>query len=358
MLLADYSWIQTFIQGDRVRRSVFLILGIGPFILLFIASCRDLPSDRLYALKLQNPPSVDDWKEALPRIVTVRGGRKHEPDVAVDIDQDTVHTTTASCHHGASLPDPVPVDMRAFYTDSDLFVRLSWPDASRDDSMRQWEFDGAVWSNTGEMEDGFGIAWYPVQGDSDFTCSRACHIDDFGVRGSNFHATNKMKLAADGDWLDLWNWKAGRTGKSGFADDRYIDLQGMHGDVAGEIFNENSVLMSQKREQGKPFSVNDTPVCDGEGIPISEKYREPGETAPGYLTERPVAGRADVIASALYEDGRWTVTLRRALNTNDSKDVRFSPGGSGISFGLSLMDNTLFEHYASTTRERLVLLVP
>ena len=57
--------------------------------------------------------------------------------------------------------------------------------------------------------------------------------------------------------------------------------------------------------------------------------------------------------------GRWTVVLRRRLDTADPHDVRFLPGDrSGIPFGLSVMDNTLKEHYASVAEERLVLLPP
>ena len=54
---------------------------------------------------------------------------------------------------------------------------------------------------------------------------------------------------------------------------------------------------------------------------------------------------------------RRVVVLRRALKTVDERDAAFVPGDSqGVAFGLAVMDHTLFEHYASTLPERLVLL--
>jgi len=334
-----------------------VLLGCALSLLLGLGACREIPADRLYALHLGHAPTDADWERALPRTVVVRGGRLHKEVPFADIDEDTVHTTTASCHHGSSLPDPVAVDLRAFYTDGDLYLRLSWSDATRDAAMMEWLFDGETWHNAGGMEDGFGLLWDGARQFPRFSCSYACHIDDFGVAGANFHAMNKMKLTADGAWLDLWNWKAQRTGRHGFADDRYLDVAGMHGDVPGELFRENSRAALQNDPGSKPFAEGDAPIYDGDGLPIGKEFRPAGTRAPGYLTERPVAGRGDVAAHADHADGRWTVVLRRALDTGDPHDVVFVPGDTlGVAFGLSVMDNTLSEHYASTTDERLVLL--
>ena len=70
-----------------------------------------------------------------------------------------------------------------------------------------------------------------------------------------------------------------------------------------------------------------------------------------------MGGRADIQALSQHRNGRWVVTLRRALQTGDSRDVVFVPGDKmGVAFGVALMDHSLYEHYASSTRERLVLL--
>lgn len=293
----------------------------------------------------------------MPRVVTVKGGRLHERKVIANIDEDTVHTSTASCHHGGKLPDPISVDMRAFYTDREIFIRLSWPDATADTDIRAWRFDGDVWQNLGNVEDGLGLAWDGGSFFPRFTCSAACHLDDFGVRGASFHATNKMKLVSESQWLDLWNWKARRTGRFGFADDRLISSEGMEGDVPGELFKENSRARLNPENGLAFFAEGDAPIYDVEGLPIGTEFRPAGSTAPGFLTETPAGSRADVKALGRWQDGRWTVILRRVLDSGDPRDVRFVPGDrQGVAFGLSIMDNSLFEHYASVIPERIVLL--
>lgn len=330
---------------------------LGGLLVLGLCACREIPADRLYALHLAQPPTTADWERALPRLVMVRGGRVHKLDPLPDIDADTVHTTTASCHHGATVPAPLEVDLRAFYTDRDLYLRLSWPDATRDDAIHQWRYDGTAWQNSPALEDGLGLLWAGAGAYPRFSCSYACHISDFGVSGANFHASNRMKLAQSGAWLDLWNWKAQRTGRFGFADDRYVDSNGMQGDTPGELFAENSQQRLLQDPARPVFAHGDAPIYDAEGLPVGKEFRPVGSTAPGYLTERPLGGRADVAAVADYRAGRWTVVLRRALDSGDPRDLRFVPGAAdGVVFGLSVMDDTLKEHYASTVEERLVLL--
>ncbi len=340
-----------------MSKGLFITVCLLAGLLAGLSGCDDIPADRTYALWLEQAPVDADWSRALPRVVSVRGGRPHKLRSFTDIDEDTVHASTASCHHGARLPEPLPVEVRAFYTDSELFLQLSWEDATRDATMRDWRFDGETWQNDGAIEDGIGLLWDARGQFRDFTCAYACHIDDFGVSGSSFHASNKMRMAQENSWLDLWNWKAARTGAFGFADDRYIDRNGMHGDTPGELFTENSRAKREGGAELTPFAEGDRPVYDAKRLPADEGFRPPGTLAPGYLVERPVGGRADIRALAHHRHGRWTVTLRRKLQTGDPRDVVFVPGDEvGVSFGLSVMDHSLYEHYASVTRERLVLL--
>lgn len=334
--------------------SVHLLRFCLPLLMFCLASCSDIPSDKVYSLKLTAPPSVSDWQRAPVYRASVNGGRLHKQELFPDIDQDTVHTSTASCHHGAKLPEPILVEIRSFYTDQHLYLQLRWPDATRDQSMRQWQFDGIQWQANGEFEDGFGILWADQQQLRPFSCARACHLDDFGVQGARFHALSQMKLKT-AQSLDLWHWKAGRTGRYGFADDRFIDQKGMHGDLDGELFRENSQALHET-ESLKPFVPGDRPVYTSDGKPFDGRFIAAGSTAPGYLTELPNGDRADIAAAASYADRRWTVTLRRMLKTGSPRDIDFTPGRE-VNFGLSIMDNTLYDHYASKYSESL-LLVP
>lgn len=346
---------------NRSLSDFFRLLAVLFFVLL--AGCR-LPgasaelADRSYALWLEQAPQSGDWERALPRVIIVKGGRVHKLNPLPDIDEDTVHVTTASCHHGSTPPAPLSVDLRAFYTDSDLYLRFSWLDPTRDEAIRQWQFDGKEWLASPALEDGLGILWDKDDRFHQFTCSYACHIDGFGVAGANFHANNKMKLPRDeGMELDLWNWKAGRTARFGFADDRTLTFKGMEGDVPGEIFLENSRARSEGQGNIEIFGAGDMPLYDQEGRSIGKEFRPAGAMAPGYIRARPVGSRADVAAVSEYRNGRWSVILRRALQTPDHRDVVFTPGKTiGVAFGLAIMDDTIKEHYASITTEHLVLL--
>lgn len=348
------SWQWKKYRSTVSWSGLILLLMVGLVSLLTLEGCQQVPVDRLYAMHLDRAPTQTDWLSALPRLVTVRGGFKNIPSKLGDIDEDTVHTSTASCHHGAALPEPIQVDMRAFYTTNELFVRLSWADPTRDDGMRNWLFNGESWESVEGTEDGFGLMWDAQSTFPGFSCSYACHIDDFGVSGASFHARNRMRLARSDALVDLWNWKADRTGRIGFVDDRYLTEKAMMPDVPGEIFHPNSVASLSGKE---PFAEGDSPVYDVEGKPVAGQFRLAGARAPGYLVDRPSAGRADIRAVSIYEDGRWTVTVRRSLDTRDKRDVVFLPGDeAGVAFGLSIMDNTLDQHYASSTEERLVLM--
>ncbi|MDO9079704.1 MAG: hypothetical protein Q7U44_02820, partial [Desulfuromonadales bacterium] len=140
----------------------FRLLAVLFFVLL--AGCR-LPgaspelADRAYALWLEQAPQSGDWERALSRVIIVKGGRVHKLNPLPDIDEDTVHVTTASCHHGSTPPAPLSVDLRAFYTDNDLYLRFSWLDPTRDEAIRQWQFDGKEWLASPALEDGLGILW-------------------------------------------------------------------------------------------------------------------------------------------------------------------------------------------------------
>ena len=76
-----------------------------------------------------------------------------------------------------------------------------------------------------------------------------------------------MKLAETGAWLDLWNWKADRTARFGFADDRFLDQEGMQGDLPGELFRPNS-HWAQEGKDAEPFGEGDRPIVDSGLRPV------------------------------------------------------------------------------------------
>lgn len=324
------------------------------FLLIFLLGCTEIPSDGVYSLRLDHVPGQADWARAQVHAVRVAGGRPHRMSAFSDIDQDRVHTSTPSCHHGAELPPPIPVELSSFHTESRIYLRLSWPDPTPDRSMRGWSFDGTRWQAGAGLEDGFGLLWAEKGQFPLFSCSVACHLDDFGVQSSRFQAKSRMRMAEKNGRLDLWNWKAGRTGSHGFADDRFVDSEGTHGDMPGELFRPNSHAFFRTGKEQEAFEPGDRPASGEDGRGFDGGFVPAGTTAEGYLTESPVGDRADISAESFYEGGRWTVILSRKLDTGSDLDIAFVPGKS-YSLGLSIMDNTLYDHYASRSAETLHL---
>ena len=59
-------------RGFRVKKLIFSISCL----LLALGACREVPSDKLYALHLEQAPVEADWQRSLPRLVTVRGAAR------------------------------------------------------------------------------------------------------------------------------------------------------------------------------------------------------------------------------------------------------------------------------------------
>ncbi len=322
--------------------------------LVALAGCRTYTSEVLYALPLQGPPTEQHWQQAMPVEMHVTGGRPHRPEAPFSMDQDMVHLSTASCHHGEVKAQPVIVEVRAYYSPQDLFLRLRWEDPTRDDAMMSWIYQGEFWQNKGGLEDGLGILWAPADRYDSFNCAYACHMEDFGVSRSAFRSRNLMRLSDEGTWLDLWNWKADRTAGLGFADDGYLDSLGTHPDYESEIFHPNSAN-ARSTDAGAPFSQGDRPLYVRGGAEAAGTGLLGVHDAPGYLVDRPAQGRADVLASSVYEDGGWTLTLRRALDTGDPRDIVFTPGEAPNQFDLSVFDNSTNAHYIGQGGRKLAL---
>jgi hypothetical protein len=59
---------------------------------------------------------------------------------------------------------------------------------------------------------------------------------------------------------------------------------------------------------------------------------------PGYILDRPLGSRGDVDAAGTWQEGRWVVVLRRALDTEHKDDVVFVPQ-QALPFGVAVLDN-------------------
>ncbi|GAB6063104.1 ethylbenzene dehydrogenase-related protein [Deferrisoma palaeochoriense] len=278
------------------------------------------PGDRVLALPLDHPPTEGDWAGAVALRVRAVGGRTTRAAGAA-VDADTVHKATASCHHGTKTP-PVDLEVRAFYTQRDVFVRLVWSDPTPHRGPG-WRWDGRGWRREGPGQDGAALLWGAAA--EGFTCVRACHLEDFRMAGPRAFADYRMATPAAWGRLDLWEWKAGWGRPGGEADDLSLGPGGREPDAPGDRFVENRV-----------------PEGDG---PAEAPDPEPGARAPAFLDRADAPGRMEVKAEGRWRRGRWTVTFRRALRGIDPEDVRLVPGGV-YPVGIALLDGVNEDHNA------------
>jgi hypothetical protein len=315
------------------------------------SGCKRLTADKLYALKLEHAPEEEDWNNALTFFVTARNGNLHELHKSVDVDKDTVHTSSQSCHHQRPEAPPVRISLKAYYTDEEIFLRVAWSDQTRDDRMFEYYYADSKWNVSNKLEDGLGIMWDMSEGHSPFNCSIACHTTDWSLKDYNLISKFKMGTKGD-DEADLWNWKAFRTNTYNFADDKFINTKGIIPDTPSKIYfynseNKRNLPLSGSARNITPLKDGDTPENDLNGLPIKDGYWMLKGTAPGVRVTMPTGNRGDVKAKGVYKDNGWEVTFRRKLITEDSKDVTFVVKRTNIyKFGIAVMDNTITNHYA------------
>ena len=125
----------------------------------------------------------------------------------------------------------------------EIEITVSWPDATRSDVRKQWQFDGIDWNQSGQNEDRISIIW-DMQKDgfaSAGNCASMCHPP--------------VMYTALNTFVDTWHWKATRTGPAGFTDDKYWD-DGMAGTGSGRLSDFGVSVYRDNNVAGSPASMS------------------------------------------------------------------------------------------------------
>ena len=246
------------------------------------------------------------------------------------------------------------VTLKALYNDSDLWIWASWPDASMNHDRGAWTWDGSGWLRNPNNEDRFGLA-FNITGNAQFEaagCFGACHIQEEPYY-MGFEA-------GSAEMLDLWHWKAARTGPAGYADDQWIgafvadaeEPTGRANDAReGGGYSDNVNEAGDGPGFVYPNGVTGGPLFADQAVPVDPGADFPvGYTVPGYRVSRAVGSRGDIAANAVYArnlngSGAWYVVLHRALDTGNPDDAAFGLDGS-YGFGVTVFDNAADYHHA------------
>ncbi|MHC4401439.1 MAG: ethylbenzene dehydrogenase-related protein [Planctomycetota bacterium] len=259
------------------------------------------------------------------------------------------------------------VTLRALYDGNELFVQAQWIDPCENREYSPWEKTADGWQHLTTSPDDESVYYedkfamvFPTEPDwrfDRFGCAMYCHVAGdrpYGYKGSDH-------------LVDVWHWKAVRTDPVGQVDDKYwlgFDLSekdvGRHGDPkqSGGYTKEGS------DGQDHPSRLpDDLSAIRGGMIPLdhaveysedaAEKIPE-GTRVPSIVASAFVGDRGDVRCQSQYENGRWTLWIRRKLDTGSRYDRRFEPGQT-YSFGCAAFDHTSNRHAYGLSVYRLTL---
>ncbi len=264
------------------------------------------------------------------------------------------------------------VTLRALHDGEHLFVMAEWLDADENrrylpwrktpdgwGHMRSGPIGGPQFDECRYYEDKFSLI-FPTVPDWRFDrvgCAAYCHAG--GGRAYGYKGSNRL--------VDVWHWKATRTDPVGQADDKYwdkVDFEakdvGRHGDPKRGGGYEKNV---SEDETHPAFLPDDLAAVHGGIIPTTHAvaYTEaaakelPEDTVvPGIVASAFVGDRGHIACKSRHHSGRWTVWMRRKLDTGSRYDATFTPGGSHP-FGCAAFNCTSKRHAYNLLPYRLVL---
>jgi len=183
--------------------------------------------------------------------------------------------------------------------------------------------------------------------------------DEAGAWDKVKPAAELNALKAAGKFLDLWQWRAGRSNSVGYASDDWV-LEYRNGDAGRSpffsrpkpefMYDEKVVGFRAIPEAELQARMGQAALIEGKtAVPLNPqaKFAE-GDLLPQYIHREPQGSSADVQAFGRYADGHWVVEIRRKLNSGNPDDRAIRPGRA-YPMGFAVFDDTVSNrrHYVS-----------
>lgn len=261
------------------------------------------------------------------------------------------------------------VVMRSFYDDAYIYFLVEYADPTLSIERFPWmkQADGS-WKqlinkdSTGHentyYEDKFALYWnINADGFDKKGCNAACHrAKDGMIEGRKDKNPARKFTKVDGQYIDMWHWKGVRTAPHNQLDDQYVDSntdpkQNKGWGRKGDSKTGGGYVTNIK--DGQPAFVADNLtdttllILESEKKPFTQEYNQ-SNRIPG-LTGAPFTGsRGDIDVYAQWNDGMWTLEMRRKLVTTgenaETQDVQFNDLTKPYPFGVAVFDNTQINH--------------
>ncbi len=258
------------------------------------------------------------------------------------------------------------VTMKSLYDDEYIYLLLQYEDPTKSLARFPWvKQDDGSWKqmkkkdSTGHdntyYEDKVGIFWnINTNGFSDEGCMISCHMDIEGDTSAGRKFTNNP-----GETIDMWHVKNVRTSPLGQVDDQFMDNTNNGKDNKGfgrkgDMKTGGGYKNNYNKDKTGPAYMNFPPsetakyyVLPSLKTPFVDIF-EPGDVVPGIVIDAFEGPRADIEMRGKWDNGTWTIEIRRKLVTtgekSDVQDVQFNDLSKTYYFGVAVFDNSQINH--------------
>jgi uncharacterized protein YbaA (DUF1428 family) len=242
----------------------------------------------------------------------------------------------------------IPLKVRSVYTKDEMFILFTWHDYNKSMDKNAWKFTGGKWSKIKANEDRLGVVW------------EINRIDKFATKGCTVLCHNEPKnheewfyaVSSPREKADLWHWKAVRSNPVGYTEDGYVIENPSKKPEEGRKRDAGSgtkAKSNRTKDKSKPAymqSPSMNPSIAGsllvkEGVEIKDHsaFKE-GDKIPGYMLHPEWKGSfADVKTKGVWQNGKWTVMMRRKHQTGNDDDVQFNTRKT-YPFAVAVFDNS------------------
>lgn len=330
---------------------------LSTVIVVSVSPCIAAAANVLTAESVSMPPTIDGnfddaWDAATPLSVVV-SKLPYQPSNGYDGSQSSEVTLSA-------LHDQQNLYLLVQYQDStESLERLPWV-KQEDGSWEQLSNKDSTGHENTYYEDKFAMLWdINARGFAKKGCDAACHIADDGmINGIPDTSPGRKFTSAPGQTIDMWHWKSVRTGPVDQVDDQYIDGTtdpeanrnwGRKGDnkTGGGYANNVSEAGTQPAFMAEGESTGQYWLLDQNKTEFVDNF-EAGEMVPGIVVSPFAGSRGDILASASWSDGVWTIEMQRPLVTSgemaNEQDVQFDDLEQSYPFGIAVFDNSQINH--------------
>ena len=190
----------------------------------------------------------------------------------------------------------IEVELQLATDQQHLYVAARWPDPDQSTDYKNWEWKGNRYKRGKRLDDMFALRFHL---DGDY---HQCMIAEVTYR------------------VDVWLWSAGRSNPAGYANDMWhlVTIDPLENAAEYEVSPGGAtVYIRKKNDAGEAIFKNTRP----------NRKKFQGNTLPGVEQTGNASGSvADVSAKATWQDGYWSLEMRRALDTGHEDDTPIAPG--------------------------------